>query len=306
MFGQDFSSKSGKYFFLLLIVFSFLITGGCAVEAAKNADKTAASKEKTEPRQNAFINEPKSSEAKTSIKIQAGSPAETVRVFYKNLREKKFREALFLTNLRPAVEGLTDTELKDLQVDFENLSVQVPADFEINGEIVSGNLATVTAKLPNNDTDRVELQEIKLRKESGVWKILTLDEKAEAVVKKESKNYFFNLRVQTHEEEAKAMLNRIVKAQMVYAMQNGGLYGEMTALIEKGFLPEDIKTDASTGYNYKIWLSKDRKKYAATAEPAAYGKTGKLSFLLESNGEKSPRLTSRDQAGKPLKEADKM
>jgi hypothetical protein len=135
---------------------------------------------------------------------------------------------------------------------------------------------------------------------------LTVDEKAEAIVKKDGKNYFFNLRVETHQEEARAMLNRVVKAQMVYAMQNGGLYGETKDLIEKGFLPEDFLTAASTGYNYKIGLSKDKKKYAATATPDLYGKTGKLSFLLESNGEKSPRLTSGDKAGQPLKDFGKM
>lgn len=281
---------------LLFLIFSFL-TSGCAVQAAR----TEIAKDKNRAEKTAALNE-----SINKIKIQANSPAGSVRVFYKNLREKRFREALFLTNLRPAIEGLTDTELKDLSVDFENLAVQVPADFEINGEIVSGNQATVTAKLPNNETDQIELQEIKLRKENGVWVILTVDEKAEADVKKEGKNYFFNLRVETHQEEARQMLNRIVKAQMVYALQNGGLYGEMADLIEKGFLPDDIKTADSTGYNYKILLSSDKKKYSATAEPVIYGKTGKLSFLLESNGSKNPRLTSRDKSGQPLKEANKM
>lgn len=292
----DFKVSLFSLLFLFLPVF---LTMGCAAEAVKKA----SAKEKS---QNSAIKESKSEEAVSRIKIQPNSPADTVRVFYKNLREKRFREALFLTNLRPAIEGLTDAELKDLEVDFENLAAQIPAEIEINGEIVAGNQATVTAKLPNNETDRMELQEIRLRKEASFWMILTVDEKAEAILKKDGKNYFFNLRVETHEAEAKEMLNRVVKAQMVYAMQNKNQYGEMNELIEKGFLPEDVKTADSTGYNYKIGLSKDRKKYAATAEPAVYGKTGKLSFLLESNGDKTPKLTSRDEKGAPLKDITKM
>ena len=40
-----------------------------------------------------------------TISIDKGGPADTVRAFYRLLREKKFRDAIFLTNLRPAVEG---------------------------------------------------------------------------------------------------------------------------------------------------------------------------------------------------------
>src|SRR4029453_1790779 len=104
-----------------------------------------------------------------TIPIDAGGPADTVRAFYKNLREKKFREAIFLTNLRPAIEGLTDTELKDFSVDFEAIAGQVPAEIEINGEIITGDQATVTANLPNDDGDKKEIQTIKLRKENEVW-----------------------------------------------------------------------------------------------------------------------------------------
>lgn len=75
---------------------------------------------------------------------------------------------MFLTNLRPAIEGLTHTELKDLQVDFANLAKLVPEEIAINGEIVSGETATVTAKLPDDDTDELKIQTLNLRKEIGV------------------------------------------------------------------------------------------------------------------------------------------
>jgi len=282
---------------LLALTFSILITSGCAVKAAKEKPESGVQNSPTEN----FSAAPKNQFSKPTIEIKPDSPADTVKVFYKSLRERKFREAMFLTNLRPAIEGLTDAELQELQVDFELLAAQVPPDIEINGEIISQNKATVTAKLPDVDTEKIGVQEIKLRRENDVWIILTVEEKVEAEVKKEGKNYFFALRIKTHHEEAKAMLERVHKAQMVYAAQNGGLYGDIAALTGKGFLPKDILTADSTGYNYKIQLSDDKKKYSAVATPAVYGKTGKLSFWFEANGNKISSIKNRDEQGKASK-----
>jgi len=235
-----------------------------------------------------------------SIDITQNGPADTVRVFYAHLRDKKFRDALFLTNLRPAIEGLTEAELDELKVDFEQIAVGVPAEIEINGEIISGNYATVTAKLPDNETRELKLQEIRLRKEGNYWVILTVDESAEAQIKKDGNRYFFNLKIETHEAEAKAMLERIFKSETVFALQNGGVYGEMDQLIGAGLLPEDARTSESTGYNFRLVVSGDKKKYWATAVPAAYGKTGRLSYLLEFDG-KNPKITSKDNKGEPMK-----
>ncbi len=285
-----------------LIVGVFLtvfLTGGCAVEAAKekNVETTTSVRSDLPAVPAAAPNAP----SKAKIKIEPNSPADTVRVFYQDLRARKFREAMFLTNLRPAVEGLTDTEMKELQIDFEPMATQIPADVEINGEIISGERATVTAKMPDNDTDELKIQEIKLRQNNGVWMILTVDETAEKEIAKEGKNYFFALRLKTHHEEAKAMLERVNKAQMIYSMQNNGLYGDVNALIGKGYLPKDILTADSTGYNYQIQVSSDRKKYAATATPAVYGKTGKLSFGYESDDKKTSVLKSQDNGGQAIK-----
>jgi len=285
-------TKSHLRVFFLPLLFSVLITGGCAVEAAKSdAEKTSASAE----------NMPKSVKdnqpSKNRITIEPDSPVDTVRVFYKNLREKRFREALFLTNLRPAIEGLTDDELKDLQMDFGNLARQIPADVGINGEIISGNDATVTVKLPDNATDKLKLQELRLKRAGDHWTILTVDESAEKIIEREGNNYFFNLKIETHQAEAKKMLDRIARAQMIYAAQTGGLYGEMPVLIEKGLLPDDALTAESTGYFYKISLSRDLKKYSAAAVPAVYGKTGKLSFGFQVDNNKSSTLKSVDTKG---------
>lgn len=288
--------KSSSNLFPLFIVFSVLLIGGCGVRA-KTTDKTSDTSENKPSQTISHTTESRNLSANAAIAFEANSPADTVRVFYKNLRERRFREAMFLTNLRPAIEGLTEAELKDLQVDFEPLAAQVPAEIEINGEIISKDKASVTAKLPDNETGEVKLQEIKLREENGIWVILTIDEAAEAAVKKEGKNYFFTLRIETHHTEAKAMLNRVAKAQMIYAAQNGGLYGEMPSLIEKKLLPEDAQTPQTTGYDYKIKLSDDKKKYAAIATPAVYGKTGKLSFWFEAGDKKGLSIKSKDTKG---------
>jgi hypothetical protein len=236
-----------------------------------------------------------------AIKIETDSPADTARVFYKNLREKRFREAMFLTNLRPAVEGLTDAELKDLQIDFEPIARRVPTEIEINGEIISGDSATVTAKLPDNETDKIELQQIKLRKENNFWVILTVDPAAEKTIKKEGRNYFFALRIETHHSEAKEMLGRISKAEMIFALQNKGLYAEIPVLVEKGLLPGDVLSSDSTGYNYVVTLSADKKNYTSAATPAVYGKTGNLSFLFKFDDKNNPHLSEKDKGGKLLK-----
>ena len=287
--------------FFLAGIFSVSLISGCAVEAAKEktVEKSGAPEnvKNVKPNSPPTVNDAKNEAVKATIKIEPNSPADTVRSFYKNLRERKFREAMFLTNLRPAIEGLTDAELKELQVDFEPLATQIPAEIAINGEIISEDRATVTAKLPDNETDELKIQELKLRRENGVWIMLTVEEKAEKEVRKEGKNYFFALRLKTHHEEAKAMLERVNKAQMIFSVQNGGLFGDMPTLIGKGFLPKDITTSDTTGYNYQIELSADRKKYAATATPATYGKTGKLSFGFESDSQKTSALKSKDNKG---------
>ena len=116
--------------FALLLSVSLSFISGCAVEAAKNADSEKLSVKQLETTKST---EKENISKGSKIEFEANSPADTVRVFYKNLREKHFREALFLTNLPPAIEGLTDAELQEMQVNFEDLAAQVPVQVEING-----------------------------------------------------------------------------------------------------------------------------------------------------------------------------
>jgi hypothetical protein len=289
----------------LLSLFSVAVAGGCSVSAESEIKKTETAAQKTDLP--AEIKKTDSSLTKNPlpagrIEIKPDSPADTVRSFYKNLRERRFREALMMTNLRPAVEALTDAELQDFSADFEILAQQVPEDIPINGEIITGDKASVTARMLDEDTNKPEDKVFKLRRENNAWIFLTTDEKTEKVVKKEGKNYLYKLRIDIHHTEAQAMLERIAKAQGIYAAQTGGVFADMETLVASGLLPADVQTSASTGYNYKIVLSFDKKRYFATAEPTVYGKTGKLSFLLESEGAaKKAKLSSKDIKGAALR-----
>ncbi|MGH9946449.1 MAG: hypothetical protein ACRD6X_04545 [Pyrinomonadaceae bacterium] len=281
-----------KVLFLFAVLSVFALSAvSCSVEASKpgiDAVKTdVAAKSESAPKG-------------ATIQIKPGSPADTVRAFYAKLREKKFREAIFLTNLRPAIEGLTDDELKEFAVDFEAIANKVPAEIEINGEIISGDNATVTAKLPDENLEKLEFQQLRLRKEGENWIILSADDETEMQIKKEGKNYFLALRIETHQEEAKKMLNRIAKAQMVHSLQNGGKFAEFPKLIADGILPPDITTSETTGYNFVQSLSTDALTYRVSATPAVYGKSGKLSFLLDLDKDDKPRVKSGDNGGKPI------
>jgi hypothetical protein len=281
---------------ILIIFTAAIFSASCAVEASKTEDA-----KKSQNPQQVSQSVTQNSQKPNTIEIKPDSPADTVRAFYTKLREKKYREAFFLTNLRPAIEGLTDAELKELQVDFEHLANRVPAELEINGEIISGEKATVTANLPDGDGKPKKIQPVNLRREKGVWIILTLDAQAEKAVKREGNKYFFALRNDTYQDEAQNTLEKIMKAQAVFSMQNGGIYGSLPALIEKGLVSADVQKPELSGYRFSVALSFDGKNYIAAAEPVEYGKTGKLSFLAETKNGENPVLTRKDAGGKSLK-----
>jgi hypothetical protein len=281
------------YIWLGLVVLSLFMIGGCSVaepKAVANTDKPVTAAEPANA----------SGEAKPgSIAIEPNGPADTVRAFYALLRERKFRDAMFLTNLKPAIQSLNDTELKDFALDFETLAGQVPPQVLINGEIITGDQATVTVKLPKGDSDEDETQPVKLRKDGDVWVILTADEEASKKIKKEGKEYFYKLRIETHQDEARKMLERISKAELGYALQNGGSYTDLATLVEGGLLPEDIQSSDSTGYTYALELVQD--KYIATATPAAYAKSGKMSYLLYLDAKGMSHVKEKDNGGQVLR-----
>jgi len=54
------------------------------------------------------------------------SPSDTVREFYKAMREKKFREAFDMSIYKPAIDNLKTQEFEDLRPDFEKMSAAIP------------------------------------------------------------------------------------------------------------------------------------------------------------------------------------
>ncbi len=296
----QFKSFVSVPFFLLFI--SALILSGCAVEAAKQK-----SAEINVPVEKNILSDAVQTSGKTAenpvsagkIEIKPNSPAETVSAFFAHLREKRFREAILLTNLRPAVEGLTEAELQDLQVDFESLAQEVSPQISINGEAVSGDKATVMAKIPDVQTGKNDIQTFSLRKKDNYWTILTVDEKAEKVIQKQGKNYFFNLRLETHQTEAKKVVEKISQSEMIYSLQNGGVYADLPTLLSKGLISEDSLA-AQNGYNFAVAVSDDGKSYRTAAIPSEYGKTGKLSYSFEIGEKIKPKMLEKDNGGQIL------
>jgi hypothetical protein len=284
--------KTFASLFCLVILAFFFLSGSCKLEAEENAKNS----------ENLSVKLANSNLELKTIQINPNSPAETVKNFYKNLRERKFREALMVTNLKTAIEALTDEELADFKEDFESIAREVPEEVQISGEIINGNQATVTVKALNERTNVLEDRIIQLRKDKDSWIILWLDESAEAALKKEGKSYLYRLRMESYESEAQEVLQRIVRAQTIYALQNEGQFADLKTLIQQGLLPAELQDPKSTGYKYKIVLAGNKKSYYATAEPLTYNKTGKLSFLVEVEAiDKEAKLKSKDNKGLPLK-----
>ncbi|MDT4897499.1 MAG: hypothetical protein QOH25_2576 [Acidobacteriota bacterium] len=223
---------------------------------------------------------------------QTLTPTETVREFYKRMRERKFSEAFALTIYKPAIEGLSAAELEDLRPDFERMATAVPEKIEVSGEQMSNDIATVFVKIADADKS-VQAEPVTLIREGGLW--IVGDRESQEIVRKAGKRFFFEARIETHHNEVRAMLQRISLAQLAYAAQHNNLYADLAALVAAGLVPKDIESADIIGYRFHLTLAKDAKSWTAGAEPVRYGRTGRLSFLLDQSG-----IRSSDVAGKPL------
>jgi Domain of unknown function (DUF4878) len=220
------------------------------------------------------------------------SPTDTVRLFYKTMRERKFREAFAMSIYKPAVEGLSTAEFDDLRPDFEKMAAAIPDKVVINGEQVSGETATVFVKVKEEDTP-AQAEPITLIRSEGNW--IVGDKENQEIVRKAGKEFFFNARIDTHHSEVQNMLQRITTAELIYSQQHNGQFGGMPTLITAGLIPKDLEGTESTGYRFHINVSTDAKSWSAAAEPAQYGRTGRLSFLMDQSG-----VRSGDMGGKPF------
>ena len=225
---------------------------------------------------------------------QARTPTETVREFYKAMREKRFREAFGLSIYKPAIDGLSAEEFEELRPDFEKMAAIIPEKIEVSGEQVSGDVATVFVRIADVDKSGQEAEPVGLmHDEGGQW--IVGDKENQEIVKKSGKQFFFQARIETHQSEVQAMLQRISLVQLAYASQHNNTYADLPTLITAGLVPKDIETPDTTGYHFHLALAKDAKSWTAGAEPVRYGRTGRLSFFMDQTG-----IRSADVGGKLL------
>lgn len=223
------------------------------------------------------------------------SPSDTVREFYKAMREKRFVEAFGMSIYKSAIEGLKPQEFEDLRSDFNKMAEAIPEKVDISGEQISGEEAAVFVKLPkDDDASQAETEPVSLIRENGQW--IIGDKENQGIVKKAGNRFFFKARIDTHQGEVKDVLTRISLAQLAYFNQHNGVFADMPTLITVGLLPKDLEGTESTGYRFHIELAKDAKTFTAGAEPAQYGRTGVLSFFMDHSG-----VRSSDEGGKAFK-----
>ncbi len=224
------------------------------------------------------------------------TPADTMREFYRMMREKKFREAFGISIYRPAIEGLSTQEFEDLRPDFEKMAVavseKIPAQVDISGEQISGDIATVFVKVLDAE-GKEKVEPATLIKIDNAW--VVGDKESLEMVRKAGKKFFFEARINAHHSDVQDMLTRISLAQVVYSQGHNGQFGNTAELITAGLIPKDIEGTESTGYRFQIFRATDGKSWYATAEPAQHGRTGRLSFYLDASG-----VRSGDVGGKPL------
>ena len=228
----------------------------------------------------------------TFAQTQALSPSDTVRAFYKTMRDKKFREAFAMSIYRPAIDPLSAAEFEDLRPDFEKLAGAIPEEVNITGEQISGDIATVFLKV-RDEANKDQAEPVTLIRVGSNW--IVGDRDNLDIVTKAGKDFFFNARINTHHDEVQAMLLKISVAELVYSQQHAGKFGDLAALILGGLIPKDLEGTDSTGYRFHVTVSSDGKSWSAGAEPAQYGRSGRLSFFMDAQG-----VRSGDAKGKPL------
>jgi hypothetical protein len=220
------------------------------------------------------------------------TPTETVREFYRRMRERKFSEAFHLTIYTPAIEGLGAEEFDELRPDFERMAAAIPEKVEVSGEQISGSAATVFVKIADGNKS-AEAEPITLIREGGAW--IIGDKDNQEIVRKSGKQFFFEARIETHHNEVQAMLQRINLAEQLYASQHNNVFADMPALIATGLVPKDVEAPEGMGYRFHVSLAKDAKSWTAGAEPVRYKRTGRLSFFMDQTG-----IRSGDAGGKPI------
>lgn len=224
------------------------------------------------------------------------TPTETVRAFYTALRERRLRDAFALSIYKSAVDPLSAEEFEELRPEFEKLGEAVPEQIEINGEQISGDRATVFARVSAEAGAQAE--PVDLIRVGGAW-LVGSTENYDAV-RREGKDFFFKARAETHHAEMRKVLDKLANAEAVYASQNAGRYADMGALAQSEMsmrlgLREDVDAVNTMGYRLTLAVAPDARSYKVNAEPARYGHTGRLSYYMDATGRQE-----KDNGGKPF------
>ena len=265
----------------LILSFAFALITGCACIAV------------TQPE--SFAQRSGQMTGLTSAASQQRSPSDVVREFYKAMRERRYREAFALTIYKPAVENLSAEDMEDLRPTFEDRAAKIPAQVEITGEQISGNIATVFVKIPvTESTPQITSEPVNLINSGGSWIIGT--ESDQAIVKKAGRRFFLDALIEGNHADVEELLKNLVAVQITYSLQHQGVFADLPALIKAGFISPDVAEPKLLGYYFHVTPAKGGKTYVAGAEPARYGHTGKLSFWMDQTG----AIKSADNGGKPL------
>jgi hypothetical protein len=223
------------------------------------------------------------------------SPSDVVRAFYKAMYERRFKDAWSMTVYKPAVEKLTADEMEDLRPIFEAQAAEVPAQIQIDTEKIAGNTAQVFVQMPATEaTPQITSKPADLILVDGVWIIGT--EAEQAKVKEKGARYFLDALIDLNQGGMEDLLKRLIAVQALYAQTHNGAFGEIKDLLTATLISPDMVDPKGSGYNFHIAVPPGGKTFVASAEPARYGHTGKLSYWMDQTG----AIKSADNGGKPL------
>jgi len=205
------------------------------------------------------------------------SPTQTVINFYRALKQKHYVEGFHHSVYRAAVEGLSASELKDLEPDFAKTFAAIPDKIEPHDEQISGDNAVVKLKFEGIESP----QEVTLIRVGSEW--LVGDQETLALVRSQGRSFFFNARILVNEAEAVEMLQRVIGAELIYSQKFEGVCASLQQLVKMGGVPKDID-DQGGAYKISFSLSADKKSFSATATPSTYGRSGRMSFYADLSG----------------------
>lgn len=208
------------------------------------------------------------------------SPADTVKEFYRLLREKKYREGFKLSVYAAAVENLTQEQLEELKVDFDAAFSEIPESIRVLGAQASGRSATVFIKSSPDQSDST-VEEVLLVKEGDYW--LVGDDDTLKMVRELGSKFFFEIRIRVSEKNAQAQIERFIGSEKLYHAANRGVYGTVDDLINAQFWQPSQRTIYS-GYKFTVEISEDKKSFFVHAEPLEYNKSGRVSFYGDLTG----------------------